>query len=93
MLAGNDGPWLGLSVLIVLGIGRFVLAGLSASLPHVVAGRDLVTANALTPTSGTIMAAVGGLAGVALRSALGRRRHAAARSSWRAPPAPTSRPP
>jgi MFS family permease len=71
VLAGNDGPWLGLAVLIVLGIGRFVLAGLSASLPHVVAGRDLVTANALTPTSGTIAAAIGALVGVALRSALG----------------------
>jgi MFS family permease len=71
VLAGDDGALLGLSVLIVLGIGRFVLAGLSASLPHVVEGRDLVTANALTPTSGTIMAAVGGLAGIALRSALG----------------------
>lgn len=69
--AGNDGVALGIAVLIVLGIGRFVLAGLSASLPHVVEGRDLVTANALTPTSGTIMAAVGALVGVALRSALG----------------------
>lgn len=71
VVVGNDGPLLGLVVLTVLGIGRFVLAGLSASLPHVVAGRDLVTANALTPTSGTIMAAVGALVGVALRSALG----------------------
>lgn len=71
VLAGNDGLGLGLCVLVVLGIGRFVLAGLSASLPHVVAGRDLVTANALTPTSGTIMAALGALGGVALRSALG----------------------
>ena len=71
VLAGNDGAPLGVAVLIVLGIGRFVLAGLSASLPHVVAGRDLVTANALTPTSGTIMAAIGALLGVALRSALG----------------------
>jgi MFS family permease len=71
VLAGNDGLWLGLAVLTVLGIGRFVLAGLSASLPHVVAGRDLVTANALTPTSGTIMSALGALIGVALRSALG----------------------
>ena len=69
--ATNDGPALGLAVLVVLGIGRFVLAGLSASLPHVVAGRDLVTANALTPTSGTIMAALGGLTGVWLRSVLG----------------------
>lgn len=71
VMASNDGPPLGLSVLVVLGIGRFVLAGLSASLPHVVAGRDLVTANALTPTSGTIMAAAGALTGVALRSAIG----------------------
>lgn len=71
VLAGHDGPLLGLTVLTVLGIGRFVLAGLSASLPHVVAGRDLVTANALTPTSGTILAAVGALVGVSLRSLLG----------------------
>jgi MFS family permease len=71
VLVGDDGFLLGLSVLTVLGIGRFVLAGLSASLPHVVEGRDLVTANALTPTSGTILAAVGALLGVTLRSALG----------------------
>jgi len=71
VIAGNDGLGLGVAVLVVLGIGRFVLAGLSASLPHVVAGRDLVTANALTPTSGTIMSALGGLGGVALRSLLG----------------------
>jgi MFS family permease len=75
VLAGNDGLWLGLAVLTVLGIGRFVLAGLSASLPHVVAGRDLVTANALTPTSGTIMSALGALLGVALRSAVGGGDH------------------
>ena len=68
---GNDGLLLGMSVLIVLGVGRFVLAGLSASLPHVVSGRDLITANALTPTSGTIAAAVGAVAGVALRTLVG----------------------
>jgi len=71
VLVGDDGALLGLTVLTVLGIGRFVLAGLSASLPHVVQGRDLVTANALTPTAGTIMAAVGGVAGVALRGIVG----------------------
>lgn len=69
--AGDDGVLLGIVVLVVLGVGRFVLAGLSASLPHVVSGRDLVTANALTPTSGTIAAAVGAGAGVALRSLVG----------------------
>ncbi len=71
VMVGNDGAPLGIAVLVVLGIGRFVLAGLSASLPHVVAGRDLVTANALTPTAGTIMTAVGALAGIALRNLLG----------------------
>lgn len=71
VIVGNDGFWLGLTVLIVLAIGRFVLAGLSASLPHVVQGRDLVTANALTPTSGTVAAAVGALLGVMIRSAGG----------------------
>ena len=68
---GNDGPALGLAVLVVLGVGRFVLAGLSASLPHVVQGPNLVTANALTPTSGTIMAALGAGAGVTLRMLIG----------------------
>ena len=69
--AGNDGLLLGLFVLIVLGIGRFVLAGLSASQPHVVQGRNLVTANALSPTAGTIAVAIGALAGVAIRSLVG----------------------
>lgn len=68
---GNDGALLGITVLLVLGIGRFVLAGLSASLPHVVSGRDLVTANALTPTAGTIMSAIGAVVGVWLRSSVG----------------------
>jgi MFS family permease len=71
VMSGDDGLVLGVSVLLVLGIGRFVLAGLSASLPHVVSGRDLVTANALTPTAGTIAAAVGGVVGITLRSAVG----------------------
>lgn len=67
----HDGVSLAVTVLVVLGVGRFVLAGLSASLPHVVAGPLLVTANALTPTAGTIMAAVGGLVGVVIRWAVG----------------------
>lgn len=71
VLLGNDGFWLGLTVLVVLAVGRFVLAGLSASLPHVVTGHDLVTANALTPTSGTIAAAVGALLGVQVRHFVG----------------------
>lgn len=71
VFAGDDGIVLGIAVLIVLGIGRFILAGLSASLPHVVQGPNLITANALTPTAGTIAAAVGGLIGIGLRTVVG----------------------
>ncbi|WP_081952015.1 MFS transporter [Kitasatospora phosalacinea] len=48
------------AALLVMGINRFVLAGLSASLPRVVEPSALVTANAVSPTLGTIAATVGG---------------------------------
>lgn len=71
VMAGNDGPVLGMAVLVVLAVGRFILAGLSASLPHVVSGPHLITANALTPTSGTIAAAVGAGVGLLVRDWFG----------------------
>ena len=46
-------------VLLCLSVNRFLLAGLSASLPHTVAPDDLLTANALTPTAGTLAFLVG----------------------------------
>ncbi|MEU6341259.1 MFS transporter [Streptomyces sp. NPDC046977] len=49
-----------LSALSVTGINRFVLAGLSASLPRVVDGERLVMANSLSPTAGTLAATAGG---------------------------------
>ncbi len=68
--ADVKGVGLFLVVLAALSINRFLLAGLSAALPHVVPRRELVLANALTPTSGTIAFTVGlGLAS-ALRSVL-----------------------
>ncbi|MEV7724700.1 MFS transporter [Streptomyces sp. NPDC087917] len=48
------------SALSVTGVNRFVLAGLSASLPHVVGSAELVTANSLSPTAGTLAATAGG---------------------------------
>ena len=42
-----------------LGVNRFCLAALSAGLPHVVAQRQLVTANAVAPTAGTIATLIG----------------------------------
>ncbi len=54
-----------LVVLVCLSVNRFLLAGLSAALPHTVAGDDLLTANALTPTAGTMAFLVGlGLGGL-----------------------------
>ncbi|MCX4692188.1 MFS transporter [Streptomyces sp. NBC_01408] len=48
------------SALSVTAVNRFVLAGLAASLPHVVSPGQLVTANALSPTAGTLAAVAGG---------------------------------
>lgn len=67
VVLGHDGADLALLVLVALGIGRFVLAALSASLPHTVEPAGLVTANALSPTAGTIASTVGGLVGVGIR--------------------------
>ncbi|MCB5163315.1 MFS transporter [Streptomyces bambusae] len=48
------------SALSVTAVNRFVLAGLSAALPRVVDSDRLVTANALSPTAGTLAATAGG---------------------------------
>lgn len=42
------------AVLLAFSVNRFLLAGLSAALPHVVETRQLVLANSIVPTSGTI---------------------------------------
>ncbi|MEU0743148.1 MFS transporter [Streptomyces sp. NPDC006134] len=48
------------SALCVTAVNRFVLAGLSASLPRVVDAERLVIANSLSPTAGTLAATAGG---------------------------------
>jgi MFS family permease len=58
--------------LLVVSLNRFVLSGLSASLPHVVDLRSLVTANSFTTTLGTGAAAVGGFTSVGLRHVWGK---------------------
>ena len=73
--SGHAGLDLGVTVLVALGINRFILAGLSASLPHTVKEEALVTGNALAPTAGTILSAIGALVGIALRSAFGGGDH------------------
>jgi hypothetical protein len=65
-----------LGALLIIGINRFVLAGLSASQPHVVPQQRLVTANALATTLGTVCYTLGlGVAGLALSTLLGKTHH------------------
>jgi MFS family permease len=45
--------------LAALSANRFILAGLSAALPHTVTAKQLVVANAFSPTAGTVAAAAG----------------------------------
>lgn len=56
---GQQGASLYVVVLVCVSVNRFLLAALSAGLPHVVTARSLVTANAVTPTLGTAAALVG----------------------------------
>jgi len=56
-------------VLLAFGLNRFFLAGIGASIPKVVPGEELVMANAVTPTIGTLFFSLGGLGAVALSTA------------------------
>ncbi|MGW0230083.1 MFS transporter [Actinopolymorpha singaporensis] len=56
---GGEGPLFVLAVLACLSVNRFLLAALSAALPHVVSNERLVLANAVTPTCGTLAYLVG----------------------------------
>lgn len=71
ILSGVDGAVFYVAVLAVLSVNRFILAGLSASLPHVVPTRELVPANALATTAGTLTALLGAGAGVVIRALAG----------------------
>jgi MFS family permease len=58
-----DRPWLTTCLvvvaLVIIGLDRFFLAGVSASIPHVVADDRLVTANALSGTLGSVAFSLG----------------------------------
>lgn len=72
---GADAPvWLLYTLaLTTLSVNRFLLASLTAGLPRVVADEDLLTANAIMPTLGTLAAtagaALGGVAALVIPSA------------------------
>jgi MFS family permease len=64
VLSGQTGVPLYISALAVLGVNRFFLSAVSAGTPHVVSHDNLVVANAVAPTAGTIIGFVGGLLGL-----------------------------
>jgi MFS family permease len=72
---GPAGTPFTLAALAALSVNRFYLAALSAALPSVVQERQLVLANAVSPTAGTLVTIVGGLIGLGLRSLVGRDAH------------------
>jgi MFS family permease len=73
VLVGTEvsGPVLYVAVLACLSVNRFFLSGLSAALPHVVVRPELIMANSVSTTSGTIVAILGGGVGYGLRRLIG----------------------
>jgi MFS family permease len=71
VLVGAVGLPLYLAALACLSVNRFFLAGLGAALPHVVPRHELVMANAVSPTCGTVAALLGAGVGFGLRMLLG----------------------
>lgn len=64
--SGEHSPLPFLLALVVIGLNRFLLAGLSAATPHVVEDATLVTANSLAGTLGSLSFSLGIGAGAAL---------------------------
>ncbi len=60
------------AALAVLSVNRFLLAALSAALPHVLPDDRLVLGNSVSTTSGTIVAILGGGVGLTVRQVVGK---------------------
>ncbi|NYJ05398.1 MFS transporter [Petropleomorpha daqingensis] len=71
VLAGVGGIPFYIAGLLVFSVNRFVLAALSAGLPHTVDEPSLVSANALSTTSGAVATVVGGVAALGVLQLLG----------------------
>lgn len=66
LVVTGEGPAFFVAALLVLSVNRFFLSGLSAGLPYVVPRDQLMTANAVTPTCGTVASSLGTGAGLAI---------------------------
>jgi len=67
---GSTGMVLTLFVLIAFGVNRLILSGLSAGLPLLVKKEELIAANALAVTGGTIWVVIGGGIGIRIKNLL-----------------------
>jgi MFS family permease len=82
VLAGQTGLPLYISALAVLGVNRFFLSAVSAGTPHVVRPDKLVMANAVAPTSGTIVGFIGGVVGLGVHFLTGGGLAGSAATLW-----------
>jgi LPXTG-motif cell wall-anchored protein len=73
---GATGLLLTFFVLIAFGVNRLILAGLSAGLPLLVKKEELIAANALAVTGGTIFVVIGGGLGIAVKNFITRSHNA-----------------
>jgi MFS family permease len=71
VLGGVQGVGFYAAGLLVFSVNRFILAALSASLPHTVDEPSLVSANALSTTAGSVATVVGGGAALGLLQLVG----------------------
>jgi hypothetical protein len=69
--AGSTGFLFYLAALAGFSANRFILAGLSAGLPHTVSREQLVAANAVSPTLGTLATTVGAGVSVLVHAVVG----------------------
>ena len=65
--SGATGAGLTLLVLVAFGINRLILSGLSAGLPLIVERDELISANALAVTGGSIGVVIGGGIGIGVK--------------------------
>ena len=82
VLSGQTGVPLYVSALAVLGVNRFFLSAVSAGTPHVMPFDKLVMANAVAPTSGTIVSFVGGVLGLGVHLVTGGGLAGSAATLW-----------
>ena len=68
----STGVILTLFVLFAFGVNRLILSGLSAGLPLLVKKEELIAANALAVTGGTIWVVIGGGIGIAIKNLLSK---------------------